>query len=362
MVEGRCRGKEAETSGAIPGRPRHFCQRQLVRHPLRRGFTLIELLVVIAIIAVLIGLLLPAVQQVREAASRLKCQNNLKQIGLAFHNYAGINGAFPPGYRSPGLSVGWGWAAFLLPELEQQPLYAQLGLPTSVFGNGANPAPATPLTQTPLAMFVCPSDTGPALNPYRRYHAKSNYRGICGPNVPFVFLANYDYGGVLFHNSSVRITAITDGTLNTLAIGECRLDEANGKVGAIWAGMDDSSTGTFFVSEVFWSVGPGYELNGTGGQSFSSNHGSGVSFAFCDGSVRFINQSISMTAIQILCGRADGQVVPADFYRFVSPQTAGGTSRAPQSDAGRPPPAGSAPSPVPGKKRRSRLRYSSKLP
>src|SRR3974390_461151 len=99
----------------------------------RGGFTLLELLVVIAIIAVLIGLLIPAVQKVREAASRLRCKNNLKQIGLAFHNYHAANECYPPGYQSqaasvdgPGLGPGWGWGAFLLPYLEQGNLYSQI--------------------------------------------------------------------------------------------------------------------------------------------------------------------------------------------------------------------------------------------
>ncbi len=280
----------------------------------RAAFSMIELLVVIAIIAILIGLLLPAVQKVREAAARTKCQNNLKQLTLALHNYASTFGPLPPGYKAPGNIPGWGWGAHVLPFVEQDALATALGAPAATFGGGANPAPPTPLTQTRLDLFVCPSDTGPDLNPLKRNHAKSNYRGICGPALPTLYVPDTDFGGVLFQNSQVRPADITDGTSNTLALGECALDEATGHVAALWVGMD-SSVGAVYVSDCFWSVDGGdFRINGPGPQAFGSRHaGGGALFGFCDGAVRFLRDTADVTKVQALAGRADGKVADPEL-------------------------------------------------
>src|SRR5262245_25683178 len=141
----------------------------------RFGFTLIELLVVIAIIAILIGLLLPAVQKVREAAARIKCANNLKQIGLALHNYENINGRFPPGYRDtrPDMQAGpgWGWSTFILPFVEQTALHSQIDPDRTLLGGGVDIPTPTPQTLTQLSVFRCPSDPGPPTNANYDGHA-----------------------------------------------------------------------------------------------------------------------------------------------------------------------------------------------
>jgi prepilin-type N-terminal cleavage/methylation domain-containing protein len=204
--------------------------------PLRRGFTLIELLVVIAIIAILIGLLLPAVQKVRESAARLQSQNNLKQIGLAFHGYHDANGQFPPGYQSgypiqtvPAIDAapGWAWGTLILPHLEQDNLYRQLRLDLPCW-DSANAA----ATRTPVKVFLCPAapNVGPTMT------VRDSGGAIIAEFGLSHFVANNgqdetwaydrpDHSGLpgigpFYRNSKTRTASVTDGLSNTVFVGE----------------------------------------------------------------------------------------------------------------------------------------------
>jgi len=254
------------------------------RVPGRRGFTLIELLVVIAIIAILIGLLVPAVQKVREAAARIQCQNNLHQMGLAMHGFHDTYKHFPPAFAKPS---NYGWEVFLLPFVEQAPLYNQIN-PT-----GGSTLSVNALTTLSLPVFVCPSDGGGDLNTFLSGYGKSNYSAS----------EQVSDGG-----SAIKIGQITDGTSNTLMIGE---RDMQNQVAAAWAGRDVKTGVVSSIGRPNWPINTPY-VGGTGccgadttctRYAWSSLHTGGANFVFCDASVHFLSASIAGDPGQQNCSK-----------------------------------------------------------
>lgn len=303
----------------------------------RRGFTLIELLVVIAIIAILIALLLPAVQQAREAARRTQCKSNLKQIGLAMHNYHDVHNTFPPGYitRTPcNSSAVWSacnlgevglysWGTFILPYIEQSSLYNQLNVGNvHLEQNLANAATRKVLIR-PLPFFLCPSDSAPNVNDYRSPSNRYNFQVTDGTNTYRIARSNYvmmanawdsttpavypiQYGpphGVGFANSQIRFRDITDGTSNTILVGERAYKYKSlivGGANALGFSASNNLQTSSYARKGNGLAAIGITYNGinaiVGGEhdvrGFSSNHVGGAQFLFCDGSVHFLSENI----------------------------------------------------------------------
>ncbi len=304
----------------------------------RNAFTLIELLVVIAIIAILIGLLLPAVQKVRESAARLKCTNNLKQIGLACHGYHDSTNGLPAGYTAVNtyfdgendVSPGWAWGAYLLPYIEQGNLFQQIHFdqPVTSAANAAAvqkliPVYLCPSDQTPTSPFTVADGFGAALTQM----APSSYSACAGDDQDDVFAATGQ--GVFYRNSQTRFLAITDGLSETVMIG----DKAWAYSPGVWAGLPSGAymprgksnpcPGNSNLQAPGLVLSHGHLINTTsdtdgGLDDFSSFHTGGANFLFADGSVHFIHNiptdlasggyTPDGLAFQALCTRASNDL------------------------------------------------------
>ena len=292
-----------------------MCLKKLER---RSGFTLVELLVVIAIIGILIALLLPAVQAAREAARRSQCTNNLKQLGLALHNYHDTYGVLPPAFLTKYVgttetSTCWGWGAFILPFLEQQALVdiVQPGQGTLYAAITDDPTRRAAM-QVGLAAYTCPSDIRKpnGTNPSRKINnyeiAASNYVANNSSD-DYLSADNADIGGVFIPDHSIRFDDIFDGLSNTIALGERKwqyFDSQNIRYGC-WAALvfgvgdkrdsgrqgDQVAVGAIKMN-LDGTVQPSNMGTTRGMRNYSSNHPGGANFVVADGSVRFVSNTI----------------------------------------------------------------------
>jgi prepilin-type N-terminal cleavage/methylation domain-containing protein/prepilin-type processing-associated H-X9-DG protein len=300
----------------------------------RRGFTLIELLVVIAIIGVLIGLLLPAVQKVREAANRMKCGNNLRNLALALLQYEHMHGKLPPGatagpFPEAGVTaaVNHGWGPYILPFIEQQALAGRYRWDRSQFDPENQP-----VASVPLKIFQCPSAEPDRFMTHDRFSYGG--RGACTDYAPFVevniALVNLDlvdrvenYQGVMPVNHMTRLSEVTDGTSNTLLLtedaGRPRLWQAghpgpdNTLAGCPWTGGANPIILEGSTPDGAMRPGP-CPMNCSNDREVYSFHPGGANVGMVDGSVHFLRATIDIRILARLVTRAGGEIVPeGDF-------------------------------------------------
>ncbi len=289
---------------------------------------------VIAIIAVLIALLLPAVQQAREAARRTQCKNQLKQLGLALHNYHDTTvNSMPPGYINniavPGTYLFWGWNVMLLPQMDQAPLYSSLSSGTLNFNNGLGyltgaAAPASTI-QSNLSALRCPSDPGqPAttisaiqgtpVSGGTAQFGRTSYLAVVGATaIASTPIDTTTYGGVFGANSRRGLRDMTDGSSNSILVGERFTPTTPGLGDGIWAGVTHNGTNTGQANalgdtsvRINNGMTAGVRPQTTG---FGSLHVGGCHFLMGDGAVRFISENVDLLTYQRLSTVADGNVI-----------------------------------------------------
>jgi len=310
----------------------------------RAAFTLVELLVVIAIIGILVGLLLPAVQAAREAARRMSCSNNMRQLGLGLHNYHAAFGTFPPGHMEsgtdgPSFRHQFSWMVYILPHIEQSAVYEKIDFSQITTRNASDNLAFQAAGNTLISTFICPSDAVGKVNPE---WAPTNYLGNQGT---LCSMRGKDGNGLFGHDSWIKFRDILDGTSTTIALGEilkgdftpattrdnyiraprgsganaqdidsCQSFPANSSdLGNVWLGGQPQhnmfSTNRGPNDRRFDCIAPN---NGCTNFAARSQHTGGAHFTFVDGSVHFISESIDLDVYHAL-GTRNGMEVVGEF-------------------------------------------------